>query len=159
MWREVIRRLIRILSGEDVDETLPPPTPINWYVTSVQKIRQWLHDNKLEHIICRDNWYWGTDIDTWRDWAFESLQGCPEYQTETATQRGFDCDDFAEEFVAYCKRTHKANGIWAVVGWTPQGYHAWVVVEENGEKYEFEPQTGEVWVYGTNPDYQADKRL
>lgn len=159
MWAEILRRLIRMLSGEEVENGSTPPTPINWYVMPAQQVSHFMRESKLLHLGYRDNFYWGTDIDTWRDWAFEALQGCPEYQTESATQRGFNCDDYADEFPAYCKRTYQANAIWAVWGRTPGGYHAWNLVAAADDWYEFEPQTGEVWVFGTNPDYQADKRL
>ena len=156
-----LKLILKLLSNEsEIEEgEAQPPEPINWCVMPAQKVYQFLYDNDLEYLGCRDKWYSGIDIETWQEWAFEALQGCPEYQTESETQRGFDCDDFAEEYPAYCKRTYMGNAVWAVWGQTSQGYHAWNVVWAADGWYELEPQTGEVWVFGTNPNYQADKRL
>ena len=157
---DVINWLLWLL---DVKLPPPPPPPVpvdtDWHVSPSHEIKRFFDANELDNIGYRDGWYWGVDIETWMEWCYEALDGCPPYTLDSETGRGFNCDAFAEEFAAYCKRTYQANKVWAVWGDTPQGYHAWSLVQGFDDWYEIEPQNGEFWVYDTNPRYKARKRV
>ena len=103
-----------------------------------------------------DEWFhFPVDIANWLEWVYEALAQCPPYTSNSKAEAGFDCDDFADWFPAWCKAKHNANAVWEVWGDTKQGGHAWNAVMTDEGMYEIEPQNGEVWPFGTNPSYHA----
>ena len=103
----------------------------------------------------RDDWYFCADISDVMNWCYQCRGGLPAYESNTQTEQGFDCDKFAACFMAYCFSKKLTNAIWEARGDTPQGAHAWNFVGCPDGIYEIEPQTGDVWVLGSNPEYVA----
>ncbi len=107
-----------------------------------------------------DSWYhFPQEPEIWAEWCYEARSECPPYSSNTETEQGFDCDDFAKCFAAHCREKGYSNAIWEVWGKMPQGRHAWDVFQCADCKYEIEPQTGEVWVFGSKPDWRIDRKL
>jgi hypothetical protein len=104
-----------------------------------------------------DNWYFCADISDIMDWCYACRSECPPYTSNSQTKQGFDCDDFAACFAAYCRRKGYSNAVWIAWGLCDGGGHAWNVVQCPDGKYEIEPQTGEVWVFKSNPSYTVQK--
>lgn len=99
--------------------------------------------------------FYPLDISNWLIIAYDCLDNCPPYTSNSAEEVGFDCDDFADALPAWSKMFYGVNAIWEVWGDTPQGGHAWNAMMTDDGMYELEPQTGEVWVFGTKPEYKA----
>ena len=143
---------------------IPPPVPvpddIEWDVMDHHNwVKEFREANLVGHSP-RDSWFWyPKDRATWIKWCDEARAEAPPYNQPTETERGWDCDDSADWFDAWCKARHMANAITHVWGMTPQGRHAWNIVQIESGKWEFEPQTSECWLFGTNPDYKAEERL
>ncbi|MBM4447516.1 MAG: hypothetical protein FJ023_09300 [Chloroflexi bacterium] len=107
-----------------------------------------------------DDWYhFPADPEVWAEWCYKARSACPPYKSNTETHMGFDCDDFAKCFAAYCRQKGLSNAIWEVWGKTPAGRHAWNVFQCAENKYEIEPQTGEIWPLGTKSGWKAEIRL
>lgn len=103
-----------------------------------------------------DEWFfYPVDIEDWMEIVYDCLDSCPPYTSNTREEAGFDCDDFADVFPAWAKMFWNCNAVWEVWGDTPQGGHAWNAVMTEEGMYEVEPQNGECWVFGTNPEYKA----
>lgn len=103
-----------------------------------------------------DEWFhYPLDIEDWLEWVYEAIQQCPPYTPNSEIETGFDCDDFADFFPAWCKAKHKANAVWEVWGETPQGGHAWNAIMTGEGMYEIEPQNGECWPFGANSGYKV----
>jgi hypothetical protein len=103
-----------------------------------------------------DYWFHApASILTWQYWATEARAQCPSYTENSETQAGFDCDDFADFLPAWCKAKHRVNAVWEVWGICTGYGHAWNIVMCEDGMYEIEPQTGEAWKLGENPDYKA----
>lgn len=102
-----------------------------------------------------DDWYFCAPIEDVMDWCYACRSECPPYSYNTQTEQGFDCDDFAKCFAAYCRRKNLSNAVWEAWGNHNGTGHAWNVCQCPNGLYEIEPQTGEVWVFGSNPAYKA----
>ncbi len=102
-----------------------------------------------------DFYHFPKAIEKWMEWCYACRSECPPYEYNTPTEVGFDCDDFAACFAAYCRRKKYSNAVWEVWGTWDGGGHAWNVVQCPEGKYEIEPQNGIVWPWGTDPNYKA----
>lgn len=110
---------------------------------------------KLDYSGPEDGFYFCASIENVHQWCQDCRSECPPYSSNTETEQGFDCDDFADCFAAYCRRKGLTNAIWRIWGDTPTNGHARNVCQCPDGKYEIEPQTGEVWVFGSDPNFKA----
>lgn len=133
------------------------PSPV-WYVMRADDALRDFRANDIEDFGPRDTWYWFVDTEIWGDWWFESFENTPDYRSITKDHRGFDCDKFARCFACFVNK-RGANACWEVWGITPQGLHAWNVIQTPQGKLELEPQNGMAWELGSNPDYKIKYRL
>jgi len=138
----------------ELAKRLPPPlepTDTHWFGCSPAKALAGI--NGLDAPAIRDGWYWAVDANTCIDWLREAHTAAPAYRPITKKKRGVDCDKFAHWLVSFFYiRAH--NRIWEVWGNTPQGFHAWNVLDNELGRFEVEPQRCDIWGIGTNPDYQ-----
>jgi len=109
-----------------------------------------------------DTWFhYPLEAADWLEVYYDYATICPPYTPNTEEEAGFDCDDFADGFASWAKvyservLGKRVNAAWEIWGETPQGAHAWNAVKAGDGMYEIEPQTGEVWVFGSNPGYKA----
>ena len=132
----------------------PVPEDVGqWYIKSFQEISYGFQSIGIE-LACRDDFYWFVDEDTWISWIIEAFQSAPSYQSITREQRGYDCDKFARHLCDHVATKYLCNGCFEVWGYTTFGYHAWNIILTPSGAFEVEPQNGEIWAIGTNPDYR-----
>jgi len=143
---------------EEEEEEIPPPKTNVIYATEAMRIFKDLNI-PVEPDEWRDAWYHFPSLEDWVEAAYEFHMECPPYESNTREVAGWDCDDFADDFPLMCKKHKRWNSVWAVWGNTPQGRHAWNLFVTPDGAYEMEYQTGEVWIAGDNPDYQATMKL
>jgi len=115
----------------------------------------WRDIAKLANTGREDDWYHCADIENVMEWCYACRSECPPYESNSNLAQGFDCDDFAKCFAAYCRRKNLTNAVWEAWGESPNGYHAWNIIRCPDGTYEVEPQTGETWVLGSKPSYKA----
>lgn len=109
-----------------------------------------------------DEWFhFPFHIADWLEVYYDYADVCPPYTSNTEEEAGFDCDDFADGFPAWAKLfsidllDKRANAVWEIWGDTPQGPHGWNAMMAGDGMYEIEPQTGEAFIFGSNPSYVA----
>lgn len=153
--KDLINSILQHMAGEM--ETIPPvPPPLNLHMLPAYKA---LTDFEgVDSPGARDPAYWFPDEEVWVDLWYDAHNECPDYESITEDHPGFDCDKFARNFCASCNKK-KINGCWEVWGDTPFGYHAWNVIQTPNGKLELEPQSGDAWVFGSNPDWKIRKRM
>lgn len=109
----------------------------------------------LSNTGAEDEWYHCAEIKQVMQWCYACRSECPSYESNSESEQGFNCDDFAKCFAAYCRRKKYSNAVWEAWGDCDGVSHAWSVVQCPDGKYEIEPQTGVVWPFKSNPNYKA----
>lgn len=106
----------------------------------------------------RDDYFWYPSYNDWVEIIKGAHATAPAYQSITDKQPGFDCDKFAGHLRDYAA-LKLINGCWEVWGHetfsTPPGYHGWNIILTEDAVFEVEPQTADIWLAGTNQQYET----
>ena len=153
-----------------------PMPPVEKIVLPYAEV--WKDFGGLSNTGREDDWYHCAPIENVMEWCYACRSECPPYTSNSSSEMGFNCDDFAICFAAYVRRKKLTNALWQVwglcsmvtmeaLGLEPKGEiiqhpilgaatgHAWNIARCPDGPYEMEPQTGYAWVFGSNPSYQA----
>jgi hypothetical protein len=109
-----------------------------------------------------DGAYWYTDGEGWAKLLPDLMIKSDLYKQDV-----FDCDDYALKAMIICRERYGLNGMFAVMGKTPNGYHMWnmfIIRTNTGYFYEvlcFEPNDGfpysgsafEIGEHGYEPEF------
>lgn len=163
---DLINKILKAIANntEPLPDPIPVPDPIplpdRVLVSGAGSVMRDFNIAGIKHPGPEDPWYhYPEKAWIWAEWCYLCRSECPEYTPNTETEQGYDCDDFADDFTAFCKRHKLSNAVWQVWGDSPGGGHAWIVFQCSGEKYELEPQTGVIWLFGSDPGYRIRARL
>lgn len=154
MTRWQLAQLLRALlrqNGTEPPPPVPPPTKGWFCITAAEMMRM------IPGRACpRDSHYWAADADTCNDLLYQCYAAAPRYVSVTAKQRGVDCDKIAHILVSFFYRRGYQR-VWEVWGMTPDGPHAWNVIDNADGRFETEPQECDIWAFGSNPHYRIMK--
>ena len=147
--KRLIIQILRAWIGQDSSlDSEPEPEP-QWFGEPAARVLATIPGNSL----ARDSHYWAADADTCMTWLIEFHSQMPPYRSITSKHPGYDCDKAAHDCVSHFYRKGW-NRIWEVWGDTPNGFHAWNVIDNALGRFEAEPQAARVWADGTNPKYR-----
>lgn len=111
------------------------------------------------NVPARDDYVWFPSYNDWIEIIKGAHASAPAYRSITATQPGFDCDKFARHLADYAAINYLINSCWEVWGHetfsTPPGYHGWNIILTEDAVFEVEPQTADIWLAGTNQQYET----